>query len=150
MGYHDYFTSGALAISQRADTSVFVTSALTGGTGNPVFVGNHDYHCSLFTGSLGTTGTLWVYKHFNSSGGGTTVHGSVLFGGGTLAVGFDLKSDTLGTFAAGTAFTHISCQVQLPAAGTGLGNLQIISYQPRTAGTTLAANGIGTLGTTYF
>ncbi len=144
--YHDLLSSGVVAFSARASGSVVNTTV--GGTGNPVFAGNHANHAIVALGTFGNTGTVFVYGHTSSAGNGTTALGSVIFGSGNFsAVGFDVTSDTL--LALGTAYAWLSAQLKVDAGGTFGGALAIMSYNSRNAGTTPTANGIGALGSSY-
>lgn len=126
----------------------FVNSTY-GGTGAPAYAGDYEYHEVAFVGSAGNTGTLWAYAHTNSSGGGTTVIGSVVFGSSNApAVTMSVKSDTL--TAIGTAYTYLSGQIRVDSGGTCAGALVVLSTWPRTEGTTAAANGWGAVGTSLY
>lgn len=121
-------------------------NVFAGGTGAPVYAGDYEYHAILFVGTVGNVGTLWAYAHTNSSGGGTTVIGSVPFGStDSPALVYEVKSDTL--TAIGTAYTHISGGITVQSGGTLTGALFVLSHQPRSAGTTPAANGYAAVGT---
>lgn len=150
MAFHDLFSSGAVAISQRHDSGTFAPGAV-GGTGNPVFAGNHAYHAAVFIGTLSganACGSMILYGHTASTGDGTTAIGTLAMTAGTGAVVYDIKADQLLT--AGTAYTHLSAQVIIPTGSVDCrGALFIMSYGPRTAGTTPSAAGIRTLGTAY-
>lgn len=121
--------------------------ALTaGGTGAPVFAGDYEYHAAIFAGTIGNTGTLFVFGHTDSTGSGTTALGSVIFGStNAAAVVFEVKSDTLTTI--GTAYNYLSTQAKVDSGGTFTGALFILSSWPRSAGTTPAANGWAAVGT---
>lgn len=145
--YRDWLTSGAVAIAQPLQPGL-ITAGVHGGTGSPVPCGDRRGHLVLLTGSLGAAGTLHVYGHTDATGSGTASLGSVAFGAGTLAVGYELASDAL--LALGTGYTHLSAQVRVPAGGTMYASLLILSHAPRTTGGhSLASLGIGTIGTAY-
>jgi len=147
---HDIFSSGGVAFTTTASGTFINETA--GGTGAPVFAGNHDYHAAAFFGTLGNNGSVVVYGHFNSTGGGTTTLGSVSAGSANGIAAFDFRTDALlalGTVGAGTYFTHYSAQIVVPAGGTWRGALVLVDYNARTAGTTPAAVGISALGTRY-
>jgi hypothetical protein len=150
MAFHDFFSSGAVAISQRHDSGTFAPGAV-GGTGNPVFAGNHNYHAAIFIGTLSgaaAVGSMIVYGHTSSTGDGTTALGTLALTAGTGAAVFDFKTDTL--LGLGTAYTYISAQLLIATGSVDCrGALFIESYDPRSAGTTPAANGIRSLGTLY-
>ena len=155
MAVHDFFSSGNVAISQRHDSGTFAPGAV-GGTGVPVYAGNHAYHAAVFVGTLsgaGAVGTLNVYGHYNATGGGTTLLGTTALTAGTGAAVFDFKTDTLlslGTVGSGTTFSYISTQAIIATGSVDCrGALFIQSYPPRSAGTTAAAAGIRLLGTLY-
>jgi hypothetical protein len=93
-----------------------------------------------------------VFGHFNASGGGTSLLGTTIVGSAQQFAVFDLKTDTLtalGTVGVGTYYTHISAQVTTVTGGTITGTLAILSYHPRSAGTTPAAAGVNAIGTRY-
>lgn len=145
--YRDWLTSGAVAIAQPLQPGL-ITAGVHGGTGAPVFCGDRQYHLVLLTGSLGAAGTLYVYGHTDATGSGTASLGSVTFAAGTLAVGYEVKSDALLTL--GSTYSHLSAQVRVPTGGTMYASLLILSHAPRTAGGhSLASLGIGTIGTAY-
>ena len=153
MAVHDFFSGGNVAITHRALITNGTTGVPYGGTGDPVFAGAHAYHAALFQGTWGdAAGTLFVYGHFNSSGGGTSLLGTTIIGTAQKNVVFDFKTDALtglGTVNNGTYYNWISAQVTPVTAGTVRGNLSILSYHPRSAGTTPLAAGIDALGTRY-
>jgi hypothetical protein len=121
-------------------------NTFAGGTGAPVFAGDHANHAIQFVGTIGNTGTLWAYGHTSSAGNGTTVLGSAPFGSSNLpAVIYDVKSDAL--LRLGTAYTYLSGGVTVDAGGTLTGALFVRSYNPRTAGTVPAALGYAAVGT---
>ncbi len=123
-----------------------IVNTTLGGTGAPAYAADYEYHAIMFNGTVGNTGTLWAYAHTNSSGAGTTVIGSVIFGSSTApAVAFEVKSDTL--TAIGSDFTYVSGQIRVDSGGTLGGALSIISTWPKSAGTTPLANGYGAVGT---
>ncbi len=149
MGFHDYFSSGALTFNLRAHMTNGTTGTPYGGTGAPVFAGDHAYHAALFTGTTtGAAGSIVVYGHTASTGDGTAILGSVVFAADQKYIAFDLDGDTL--TGLGTAYSYISAQVLVATAGTAVGDLTILSYNPRSAGTTPAACGIDALGTLYY
>ena len=155
MAVHDFYSGGNVAISQRHDTGTFSPGA-TGGTNNPIYAGNHAYHAAIFLGTIGgagAVGTLNVFGHYDSTGGGTTLLGTTALTAGTGAAIFDLKTDallTLGTVGSGTYYSYLSTQVLVASGSVDVrGALFIQSYNPRSAGTTPAAAGIRLLGTLY-
>ena len=156
MAVHDFYSGGNVAISQRHDSGTFAPGA-TGGTGNPIYAGNHAYHAAIFLGTIGgpggAVGTLNVFGHYDSTGGGTTLLGTTALTAGTGAAVFDFKADTLltlGTVGSGTYYSYISTQVLVASGSVDVrGALIIQSYHPRSAGTTPAAAGIRLLGTRY-
>ena len=155
MAVHDFFSGGNVAISQRHDSGTFAPGAV-GGTGNPIFAGGHAYHAAVFLGTLsgaGAVGTLNVYAHYNSTGGGTTLLGTTALTAGTGAAIFDFKTDTLvslGTVGSGTYYSYVSTQLIIATGSADCrGALFFESYHPRNAGTTAAAAGIRLLGTLY-
>lgn len=124
-------------------------NAVYAGTGTPVSAADYEYHAVAVVGTIGNVGTLFAFAHKNSSGGGTTPIGSVIFGSSNSpGVVYEVKSDTL--TALGTDYTHISGQLKVEAGGTVAGVLQILSTWPRSAGTTPAANGWGAVGTSLY
>ena len=151
MAFHDLFSSGALAISQRHDTGTFAPGAV-GGTGNPVDASGYAYNAAVFVGTLSganAVGSLVVYGHTSSTGAGTTTLGSVALTAGTGACVYEIKSDVLTNL--GTAYTWISTQLVVATGSVDCrGALFIAQYGPRNAGTTPAASGIRTLGTLYY
>jgi len=149
MAHHDLFKSGHIALSNRrgdAGVAGAIYTTAAGGTGSPVFAGNHEYHAAVFFGSVSGPGTLFVYKHTDSAGAGTALHGSVTYAGGTNPVVYEIKSDTLGA-TDGTPYTYLSCQLAMASGGTAFGALMLLSYRPRSTGGAPASNGIGALGT---
>jgi len=149
MSHHDLFTSGYLALSNRrtdAGAAGAIYTSAAGGTTAPVFAGQHEYHAAVFLGSVSAAGTLTVFKHTDGAGANAAVHGSVVYTGGTLAVVYEVKSDTLGAVS-GTPYTHVSCQFAMASGGSAFGALTILSYRPRSTGGAPATNGIGALGT---
>lgn len=124
-------------------------NATYGGTGAPVSAADYEYHAIIVSGTLGNTGTIFAYAHTASTGDGTTVIGSIAFGSSSAGQAvFEVKSDVL--TAIGTAYTHISGQVRVDAGGTVGGALFVMSTQPRSAGTTPAANGYSAVGTALY
>lgn len=124
-------------------------NAVVGGTGAPAFAGDYEYHTAIFNGTIGNTGTLIVYGHTTSTGGGTAVLGSVVFGSGNAsAVAFEIASPVL--TGLGTDYQYVSAQLSIPAGGTLGGALSIISTMPSSAGGTgVAYNNLAALGTLY-
>jgi hypothetical protein len=121
-------------------------NATYSGTGAPAYAADYEYHAIKFEGTVGNTGTLWAYGHRTSTGGGTTVIGSVIFGSSNApGVIFEVKADTL--TALGTDFVYLSGQMRVDSGGTLAGALTVLSTWPKSAGTTPAANGWGAVGT---
>ncbi|MCX8102775.1 MAG: hypothetical protein N3D77_16275, partial [Geminicoccaceae bacterium] len=126
--YHDLLSSGALSVTQAFQPGL-ITAGAHGGTGAPIYAGNHLYHLVLLTGSLGAAGTVRVYGHTDATGSGTAILGSVVFAAGTLAVAYEAKQDALLTL--GSTYTHLSAQVIVPAGGTMYASLLMVSHTPR-------------------
>lgn len=143
---HDLFSSGAVTFTTAA-SGTFI-NGVSGGTGAPVFAGDHAYHAAAFFGTLANNGTIIVYGHTASTGDGTAVLGSVVAGSANGAVAaYDFKTDTL--LGLGTAYSHYSAQISVESGGTWRGALVLIDYNSRTQGTTPTAAGIAALGTKY-
>jgi hypothetical protein len=124
-------------------------NTFAGGTGAPVYAGDHEYHAIIFAGTIGNVGTLWAYGHTGAAGEGTTVLGSIAFGStNSAAVVYEVKSDTL--TGLGTNYTYLSGGVTVQSGGTLTGALFILSTWPRSAGTTPAANGYSAVGTSLY
>lgn len=133
----------------KALASGSFVNATYGGTGAPVSAADYEYHAILAIGSFGNTGTVFAFAHKNSSGGGTTAIGSIVFGSSDFsAVVYEVKSDVL--TGLGTDYTHLSGQIKVDAGGTVAGALSVISTWPRSAGTAPAANGYGAVGTALY
>lgn len=152
MAVHDLFSSGAVAVHQFNQSGSFAPGVTDLGTGAPIYAGNHAYHAICFVGTAAggaaAVGSLVVYGATAATGDGTAVLGSVALSRGTGAQVFDLKADTL--MGLGTAYTHLSAQVIVATGSVDVrGAAFVLSYHPRSAGTTPAAAGIRSLGTLY-
>lgn len=142
---HDLFSSGAAKWTVTA-SGTFI-NGIAGGTGAPVYAGNHEYHAVAFMGTIANDGTIVVYGHTASTGDGTAQLGSVAVGSGNGIAAFDFKADTL--LGLGTSYVYYSALAHVPSGGTWRGALVLIDYNALNAGTTPAANGVSTLGTLY-
>jgi hypothetical protein len=138
---HTLFESSAITPIQNASGSL-VGATYEGTTKGTVLVSNYEYNELIFAGSLGNTGTLFVYA---LGGGGTTVMGSVIAGSSTGCAIYEVKSDALGSI--GTQYNALGALVKVDSGGTWAGAAFWLQRQPRSAGTTPAAAGWAVVGT---
>jgi hypothetical protein len=146
MGYHDWFKSGDVQIRSTA-SGTFINETVNG-TAAAYFAGDYEYHAAIFAGTLGNTGTLFVYGAKDTSATSPLVLGSVVATASANGeIVFEFKTDTLTNL--GTDYTHWTSQFKVDAAGTWRGALVLLDHGARSKGTTAAAIGISYLGTLY-
>lgn len=136
-----YHTFGENTLVNVLANGSFVNTTTTG-TLTPVFVGNHQYHALVFSGTFGNTGTLFAYAASNAAGSNTYLLGSAIFGSTNIGAAiYEVKTDVIGglgtvqngTLDNGTYYTHFTGQLKVDAGGTLAGALIVVSSQPRTA-----------------
>ncbi|HEX6293354.1 MAG TPA: hypothetical protein VFZ66_29505 [Herpetosiphonaceae bacterium] len=122
-----------------------VNTTLAGTAAGTVPATDYQYHAYTFAGTIGNTGTVFVY----AVGAGLTnsLLGSLVFGSSTgQGIIYEVKSDVLSS--AGTGYTHFGANLKVDSGGTLGGAFFCLSTTARTAGTTPAANGYAAVGTT--
>ena len=146
MGFHDYFSSGAVNVRSTASGTFINTETNGTAAAYPAF--NHEYHAAVFVGTIANDGTILVFAADAATPVGTALIGTVNVGSSNGLGVYEFKSDVL--TGIGTQYTHWTAQVKVNAGGTWRGGLLLIDHAPRSAGTTPAANGIASLGTRYY
>lgn len=145
-GYHDFFKSGDFAVRSTA-SGTFINETFNG-TAAAYYAADFEYHAAMFAGTLGQTGTLFVFGAKDASATSPLALGSVIATASANGeIAFEFKTDTLTNL--GTDYTHWTAQFKVDAGGTWRGALVLMDHGARSVGTTPGAIGISYLGTLY-
>lgn len=141
---HTLFESSRIVALPNAAGTIIATT-VNGTMVGTISAQDYEYHALVYAGTVANTGTMFVYA---LGGGGTTCLGSVISGSGVGNVVYEVKSDAL--VALGTQYNALGALIAVDAGGTWRGGAFWLSRWPRSAGTTPAACGWQTVGTSLF
>lgn len=130
-----------------------VNTTVDGTTQGTINAYDYEYHALTYVGSVANTGTFFIYGM--AAGQTSALLGSFIVGSISGAnVIYEIKADALnGSLLGGTGgtlYNQLGATVKVDSGGTWRGVAAWYSKQPRTAGTTPAAIGWGSVGTTLF
>lgn len=141
MPHHTLFEQSAITALPNA-AGTLVNTTVDGTTVGTILVNTYEYNALIYAGTIANTGTMFVYA---LGGGGTTVLGSVISGSGNGNCIYEVKSDALGSL--GTQYNALGALIKVDSGGTWRGGAHWLQRWPRSAGTTPAAAGWQTVGT---
>lgn len=131
-----------------AAAGTIVNATADGTAAGTISIGDYEYHAFTYAGSIANTGTVFVYGC--ATGQTNAVLGSFILGSVNQAnFVWELKTDAIQS-ALGSNYTHLGALVKVDTGGTWRGAAAWYSHQPRSAGTTAAALGWGSVGTTLY